>query len=766
MSRFTWYGEALDLLNREYWKSLHSFHTLHQVIREELISLYKLLIEYQLRAYYTYCRRLKTVSRDVLKLDDWTGMITAIKDTETRLQEFIDLNFDQHLLEKLHVISEDAIRKQRNDILNKFKFPEELPYNVYHAYLDSIESPQDGTGEGVLTHLSFMDWASRDSGLLVLAGIPGSGKSVIAKAMIVELPKICPTTVFSFFFKDNGRGQNTAATAICRILDELFGTDPTLVDQVSHRVQHLLAQEVRCNLDLLWDILVETTANFEAGRFTVIFDALDECQPDSAYRLSVKLDAYLNLPSPVIKFMITTRPFVSSNEPLATHATVIKIHEDPYCMQHLSQDVEQVVTTRFNAFAKRCIRDAELTQQLLDLVKPKGDTNRTYLYVRLLFDCLELRVRDGLPRVPRDWIISFKTLPATVKDAYSGFLRRVHESHQGDVKLMLQIVVAATRPLTVREVNIALNIRDRAGSPDGLGLQPEALFCDWIVSACKFFLDVYNGHVYFIHQTAKDYLLDTGSGTGKPAWLGDFTVAECHSALAESCAAYLALPFKTRAAFRGFQSKPPRVLGEPQDSVATQNLAVTPQNLAAAPQTLVAMPQNPLLTHHRWDFGELEFSNYASAHWHYHVNQGQVLVHPFWKRGRRASGGCISDIRILQSWDNRLMTFVRFKVSSDKFDLDALNRRLLPEDLSIPVPGVHLDVDTPINVGAIEVSLDTEGRILISDEDGKPISRLPRISTTAVDRVDKVANSLRAFALRRTIRALGNYHAYTPLPMD
>jgi len=79
---------------------------------------------------------------------------------------------------------------------------------------------------------------------------------------------------------------------------------------------------------------------------------------------------------------------------------------------------------------------------------------------------------------------------------------------------------------------------------------------------------------------------------------------------------------------------------------------------------------------------------------------------------------------------------------------------------------VHLDVDAPINVGAIEVSLDTEGRILISDEDGKPISRLPRISTTAVDRVDKVANSLRAFALRRTIRALGNYHAYTPLPMD
>lgn len=157
MSRLPWYGQVIDLLNRDYWKSQHSFNALQESIRDEIVVLYKLLIEYQLRAYYTYCRRFSTISRDIMKLDDWAGMVAEIKETEARLQGYIDLNFDQHLLEKLHTISEDAIRKQRNDMLHKFKFPEELPYEVYQAYFDGIESPEDGTGHGVLSHPLFLD---------------------------------------------------------------------------------------------------------------------------------------------------------------------------------------------------------------------------------------------------------------------------------------------------------------------------------------------------------------------------------------------------------------------------------------------------------------------------------------------------------------------------------------------------------------------------------------------------------------------------------
>ena len=138
--------------------------------------MYKLLIEYQLRAYYAYCRPLVTISRDILKLDDWEGMITDIKEVEKRLQDYMDLNFEQHLLDKLHGLSEDAHRRQRKEMTLKFKFPDELPYEVYQAYMDGIDAPLEGTGDGVFFHPEFVKWASADSGIFVLSGIPGSAE--------------------------------------------------------------------------------------------------------------------------------------------------------------------------------------------------------------------------------------------------------------------------------------------------------------------------------------------------------------------------------------------------------------------------------------------------------------------------------------------------------------------------------------------------------------------------------------------------------------
>jgi hypothetical protein len=742
MSRFTWYEQVIDLLDREYWKSQHGFTMLQQGIRDEIISLYKLLIEYQLRAYYAYCRRLTSLTRDFLKLDDWESMISNIKSAEVRLQEYIDLNFDQHLMEKLHTISEDAIRKQRNDMLHKFKFPDELPYDVYQAYLDSIEIPEGGTGHGVLSHPRFLEWASGTSGLLMLTGIPGCGKSVLAKAMLRELPKVRhTTTVCSFFFKDDGRGQNMATTALCRILDELLSREATLIDRFGPRLQHLLPQEVRCNLDLLWSFLVDATFDMEPGAITIVFDALDECDSESAEKLWKKLGAYFKSPTTSMRFMLTSRPITSANSEFdIDDAVTIKMSEDPHCLRHLSEDIEHVVEARFERFAKACIRDDVLKRELKNIVRPKED--RTYLYVKLLFECLELRVRDGLPRVPRDWITSFKTLPVNAKEAYSKFLARVRESHRNDVKLMLQFVVAATRPLTVREINIALNIRDCAnGSPKGLGLQPEEFFRDWILDACRFFLDVYNGRVYFIHQTAKDYLLDGTNDelVGKPEWLGRFSIEDCHSALAESCSAYLSLPFRTKAKF-----------GDPRGS--------TPSSVST---------HGEMVPHHLWNFDELEFSNYATAHWQHHVHQGQVLVHPLWKGRAPSMSGSVAYLRALQSWDQRQMTFVHLNAKLEKADIDLLNTCLQPEGLK-PVRGVHLDIDNPRHLcaEALSISTDRQGRYIITDFGGKPLQRIRRIPVNEGDAVEGLAKSLRSLALIRTINALSNYAAYSPLPVD
>jgi hypothetical protein len=607
-----------------------------------------------LRAYYTYCRPLTTISRDILKLDDWNYMLDEIKATERRLEDYMSLNYEQHLLDKLHTLSADALHKQRIETLLKFKFPDELPYAVYQSYLDSIDSPQDGTGVGVLMHSKFVNWASGDSGVFILEGIPGSGKSVLSKSLLTELSRWRATTVCAFFFKDNGRGQNAATTALCRVLDELFRSQPDLIDTVSAKIDHLLPEEVRCNFDLLWNVLEEATQDCDPGSVTVVLDGFDECEPGSANKLCNKLSEYLAGPNPRLKFFITTRPLVSAPPIIDSPGVVVlKLEEDPHCLRHISKDIERVVISRFDGFALKCIQDPALRRELLDLVRPKED--RTYLYVKLLFDYLDLKMRDGVPRVPRGWIEVFKKLPTTVKEAYLGFLSRVRESQRDDVRRLFQIVVAAARPLTLREVNIALNIRDLPnGSKHGLGLQNENCFRTWILDACKYFLDVYNGRVYFIHQTAKDFLLaDAGKkGLRKPDWLGDFNMQACHATLAESCVMYLSLPLRVPSKFKGVD-----------DSLGG------------------------IFDYHLWDDAEFAFATYAHLFWRSHV--------------RGVLDGCktsshstlVEAVTVLHPWYRKTLTSVRLQSPWSAASRGLLEEALLPDEIQEPLGTGRLDFE-------------------------------------------------------------------------
>ncbi|KAK3998092.1 hypothetical protein QBC44DRAFT_255 [Cladorrhinum sp. PSN332] len=730
MSRFTWYTQALDLLNRDYWKSQRQFATLQHTIRAEIVALYALLIEYQLRAYYTYCRPLLvTFSRDLLKLDDWNRMILAITKSEKRLQEYMDLHFQQQLLDKLHTVSQEAIRKQRFETALKFKFPDELPYAVYQAYIDSIDLPVKGSGDGLFAHPDFVNWASSgEAGVFVLTGIPGTGKSVLSKALLTKLQDWRPTLVCSFFFRDNAKGQNAANLALCRVIDELFKERIDLVDKISAKIDRLLPQEVRCNMDLLWSILQQSTEDSETGSITIILDGLDECESQSAHKLHHKLGQYFAAPSPKIKFFLTTRPVASSHHAFDfPRAVVLRTNEDTHCLEHISKDIERVVASRFEHFAQSCIRDQPLKHELLGLVRPKEE--RTYLYVKLLFDVINMRMTDGLPRVPRGWIENFKTLPTTVTDAYLRFLHRVQESHRVDVRRMFQMVVASARPLTVREINIALNIRDcKDGSKFGLGIQSEDSFRHWILDACKCFLDVYNGRVYFIHQTAKDFLLaeeDSGGVAIKPAWLGNFSKQDCHRSLAESCIMYLTLPLRSKSRFKDDVDW----LDEPESPLAED--------------------------YHLWDYPDLGFASYAEQHWQEHLLEWQ---------GQSANLPAQPDVKdALRSWRRQLTATVKFDIPPGMLDLDVLSTFTAPEDgrpAWEPVKYrscLHHDFRVIIN--------DDNEFVILGGPKWKALSRIPRISAQASNNHEQLSSALRSIALCHAIRGLTAYRTL-PAPRD
>jgi hypothetical protein len=150
-----------------------------------------------------------------------------------------------------------------------------------------------------------------------------------------------------------------------------------------------------------------------------------------------------------------------------------------------------------------------------------------------------------MQRLPSKWVETFKSLPTTVFDTYRALLDNIRKEDRSDVRTMLQIVLAAQRPLTVREMNIALSIStiDVIHSTEDMELLPVENFTAWILETCHFFLVTYDNRIHFIHQTVRDYLLPKPQEDKRPEWLaGDFSEESCHQAIMKSCIKYISTP--------------------------------------------------------------------------------------------------------------------------------------------------------------------------------------------------------------------------------
>ncbi|KAL5084943.1 hypothetical protein Trisim1_011297 [Trichoderma cf. simile WF8] len=118
------------------------------------------------------------------------------------------------------------------------------------------------------------------------------------------------------------------------------------------------------------------------------------------------------------------------------------------------------------------------------------------------------------------------------------------------VRRALSIILAAKRPLTLSEMNIAMNINDTTQEDttttfDDLDLEDDSDFKSRLRSLCGLFISIYHGKVYFLHQTAREFLLgDLASPTTIQSglrWHHSITARQAHNILAELCVLYLNL---------------------------------------------------------------------------------------------------------------------------------------------------------------------------------------------------------------------------------
>ncbi|MCJ1326201.1 hypothetical protein MMC10_002865 [Thelotrema lepadinum] len=414
-----------------------------------------------------------------------------------------------------------------------------------------------GTCEWVLKHPNFCHWNRDETKLLWISADPGCGKSVLSRALIDEkLVTTNPGTasICYFFFKDDDPSRQTAANALSAILHQLFVQKPRLLPYAMHHFQHH-GKHLNTMFDPLWDILKAAANDSESAEIICVIDALDESEEAAAEQLISKLGRYY---SPIkgqdikLRFLITSRPYFSIetvfHNAFDNVATISLRGEDE--SEKISKEIDLVIHNRIPEICRARRYPLEEKEQNILISTLKQTPNRTYLWLHLIFAVVQKSLEStgtGLKKL-------INKIPLSVDDAYEKILRKTEKSEDaGQAKQLLHMIVAAYRPLTLQEMNIAwalhekLEANEECRSFQDLDLPSQEHFKTKIRNVCGLFVNVVGQKIYLLHQTAKEFLVaqKLSSSLRTPIqsefkfWKNSVSLIEANSILTRICVFYL-----------------------------------------------------------------------------------------------------------------------------------------------------------------------------------------------------------------------------------
>ncbi|KAI8716578.1 NACHT domain-containing protein [Fusarium sp. LHS14.1] len=415
-------------------------------------------------------------------------------------------------------------------------------YGSSHYHFKNSHSQRiDGTCEWFTSHPRFHLWRdSEPSSLLWVTGEPGCGKSVLSRYLADEVLR--NLSLCYFFFKADTKRQNTAEDALCCILRQLLEQRPQLL---SDRILQLLEDDgdrIRVSIRRLWRILILATSRNKASQIVCILDGLDECQEESRRLLVDTLNAFFaeGRTTPRLKVLITSRTLSHSERRLYKPTSTIHLGRDPQSdFGSLGAEIDLAVSHRLTDLrTKLNLTKSEQRRLAMEI---KQVPERTHLLVFLILEYLVNS--SGQVKGP------CTNLPTTIDEAYEKILTASPRPMK--TRKLLQIIMAAVRPLTLIEMAVALAVEEGHTSQSELDIEPDDHFRRTLQRLCGPLVSVIDGRVYLFHHTLKKFLIqeDTTNSSSETSlarqatdghkWSSSISSNSSSNMLGRICAQYL-----------------------------------------------------------------------------------------------------------------------------------------------------------------------------------------------------------------------------------
>jgi hypothetical protein len=515
VSRMDWYWNLSKLLLDENMTKADS-SGLRDELEKVVTQLYAKLLLYQMKSVCYYHRgRLSVFARDLIKLDNWDGELSDIQAAEqavradsaqyntlsirTRLDEIAGAARSQNT--KLDSIS-SAIREQTK-----------LQERIHKTSADNkcladlrltdpcddkkrIEETKGGllkdSYRWVLDNPDFRKWRDDPQDrLLWVKADPGKGKTMLLCGIIDELQDSMGTaSLLSYFFCQATDSRINNATAVIRgLLYLLVDRQPSLISHVQTKYDkagRTLFEDTNAWVALS-EIFTSVLHDPNLNSAYLFIDALDECVVGLPNLL--RLISRISSVSSHIKWIVSSRNWPSIEKNLDTATQKLTL-----CLELNEESISGAVATyihfKVDWLAKRNrytpdIRDAVQRYLLLN-------ANDTFLWVALV--CQEM---SNIPKwKARQKLAAF---PPDLNSLYEQMMQQINKSDDASLcKQILALVATTYRPITLDELCILVEqLDDMASDPESIRE---------IIGLCGSFLTLRKDTVYFIHQSAKDFL--------------------------------------------------------------------------------------------------------------------------------------------------------------------------------------------------------------------------------------------------------------------
>ncbi|KAI0441679.1 hypothetical protein F4803DRAFT_551929 [Xylaria telfairii] len=351
----------------------------------------------------------------------------------------------------------------------------------------------------------FAQWANHDvPRVLWIKGEPGKGKTMLTISIVAELQRRDQYDVAYLFCKNSEDRRNTAVDIIESILRQIYSRQPELLSHFDAFEKDLSGIT---NLDLksstLWRLLDNTISDSKFRKTYFIIDGLDECEDKSAVRflkrLRLELDKQTDR-STTVQWLITSRDEGTTGRELRAFqpdkASIISLEEN---WEEVQKSVVQYIADRVRKLASQEDYDESLHTIVEDYLRKHADG--TFLWVAIV--CEEL---TGQPADVVKEILS--RFPSGLTKLYKRILGQVlsnKDRRQARLaKQILQTMVLAFRPLTLRELAVAADL------PKGIRDKDEDI--RFYIHLCRSFLRIQSNNVSIRHQSVKDYLVPKHCG--------------------------------------------------------------------------------------------------------------------------------------------------------------------------------------------------------------------------------------------------------------